>query len=195
MDIHLGATAWSTEGRNVVPLNATTMKGIFEIRRHALDNKQDTLRWCFAQPNQPRPISFNADEGSGQTSVELRRFIVDEDEIVAKLEQAGATVYKDKEGGWVTEIVLPISFDSKVALQTLPDLRKLASIVSYVADKELSQQSHWTLCDKSSVSVSGHSGSPRSTNFKYAEPKNAWIWMQRTYGGPLPRHSKKQVDS
>lgn len=137
MDIHLGATAWSTEGGKRVPLNATTMKGIFEIRRHASDPKQDTLRWCFAQPSQPRPTSFKVDEGSGQTSVELQRFIVNEEEIVAKLKQAGATVYKDNEGGWVTEIVLPSSFDSKVAMQTIPDLRKLASVVSYVADQEL----------------------------------------------------------
>lgn len=137
MNIHLGATAWLIDGNKVVPLNATTMKGIFEIRRHASDPRQDTLRWCFAQPSQPRPTNFNVDEGSGQTSVELQRYIVDEDEIVAKLEQAGATVYKDNEGGWVTDIVLPSSFDSQVAMQTIPDLRKLASVISYVADKEL----------------------------------------------------------
>ncbi len=137
MDIHLGATQWRSEGGKHVPQNATTMEGIFEIQRHASDPKQDTLRWCFAQPSQPRPTSFDVNAGSGHTSVKLQRYIVNEDEIVAKLEQAGATIYKDSDGGWVREIVLPETFDSKVAMQTIPDLRKLGSVVADVADQEL----------------------------------------------------------
>ena len=177
-------------------LNAATMtmKGIFEIKRHASDPKQDTMRWCFAQPSQPRPTSFNVDEGSGHTTVELLRYVVDEEEIVAKLVKAGATVYQDDEGGWVTEIVLPGSFDSKVAMQTLPDLRKLSSVVSHLDDKELTN------------SLSGHP-SLRSLRFRcQVTPEHLdqlasslnnlqtlGFQCKRTYGGPLQRHPEKQV--
>ena len=147
IDIHLGATAWSTAGRKLTPLNATSMKGIFEFRRHESDPKKDSLRWCFAKPNQPRPTNFNVDAGSGHTSVELQRYIVDEEDAVAKLRQAGATIYKDDQGGWVSEIVLPETFDSKIAVHTIPDLRKLSSVVSYRADNELvaSLKGHQTI--------------------------------------------------
>ena len=119
------------------PLGTTIMKGIFSICRHESDRNQDTLRWCFARSGQPRPKSFNVEKGSGLTCVELKRFVLDEDETIATLEAVGATVYKEMFEEWVAEVVLPDSFDPLIARRTIPKLRKLSSIVSHVADQEL----------------------------------------------------------
>jgi Leucine-rich repeat (LRR) protein len=136
MTIDLGASAWTVKDNVIVPIDSNSMKGIFEINRHADDHKKDTLRWCFSKPGNPRPKSFEVPEGSGQTLVELQRFTVEENEIVATLSQAGATIYKDQHGGWVKELVLPSGIDSE-SLKSLKDLRKLRSVVSSVANKDL----------------------------------------------------------
>lgn len=137
MTIHLRATAWRPKNGKMIPLNAKTMKGIFEIERHDSDRNQDKLRWCFAKPDKPRPTGFDIEKDSGVTKVELQRFVLDEDRIVDELEKAGATIYKDSQGGWVNEIVLPSNFDSSVATKNIRGLRKLSSVISYVADDEL----------------------------------------------------------
>ena len=139
MNIHVGATAWriDTKKDTPIPLDAATMKGIFEIQRHATDRSQDSLRWCFALPGQKRPTSFEVEKGSRHTLVCLKRFVLNESKFVEALQRAGATVYKDHDGGWVNEVVLPDSFDTKIAKEALPHLQKLSSVVSYVSDTHL----------------------------------------------------------
>ena len=112
------------------------MVGIFEIKRHPTDRKKDKMRWCFSLPGKPRPKSFEVSEGSSCTLVELERYVVDVNAIVAKLQGAGATVYKNEKGD-VSELVLPSTFDSLDAIKSLKDLRKIPSIVSYVVNDEL----------------------------------------------------------
>ncbi len=137
MTIQLDATAWKETDGKYVPLGVNSMEGIFEIHRHETDRNKDTLRWCFAKPGQPRPTSFDVEKELDITKVELQRFIVDEDEIVARLRKAGVDIYMDAEGGWVSEIVLRDSFDSIEATKAIKGLRKLSSVVSYVASEEL----------------------------------------------------------
>jgi hypothetical protein len=94
------------------------------------------MRWCFVLPGKPLPESFEVPKGSSRTLVELERYVVDVDAIVSKLQEAGATVYKDDDGN-VSELVLPRNFDSVDAIKALKDLRQIPSIVSYVMNDEL----------------------------------------------------------
>jgi len=119
-----GFTSYTPEGRP----KFTTMKGIFEIRKHPTDSARDELKWCFAMPGQPRPTDFSVSPESNHKLVELERFILKEGAAKKKLRDAGASVKLHYTHKWVEKLTLKNSDARDAPLETIRTLRKLKTL-------------------------------------------------------------------
>ncbi|GEM_PF-2860641 len=100
--------------------NTLGLKGIYKI-------KGDSLSYCFAQPGEERPASFEVAEDSGHTTIRLKRFTTGEEEIEKELSDAGVTLHKD-EVGWITNIRIERKPNSDDLLSAAAGLKKLDSV-------------------------------------------------------------------
>lgn len=112
------ATAVSDEWLNKA--NTLGLQGIYEIRG-------DSLSYCFAQPGEARPGSFDVQDGSRHTLIRLKRFSTGEEEIENQLSDAGVKVHKD-EVGWITNVRIERKPNSDDLLSVAAGLKKLDSI-------------------------------------------------------------------
>lgn len=97
--------------------NELGLKGIYEI-------KGDHLAYCFAQPGDKRPASFDVAKGSGYTLVRLKRFTTGEEKIEKQLLDANTKVQKD-EVGWIMGISIVNAPNADELLSAATDLKKL----------------------------------------------------------------------
>jgi hypothetical protein len=131
----------------------STMKGIFELHRHPTDRSEDTLRWCFSMPNEPRPTDFSVKTGSGYKLIEMKRFVSKED-AATKLQKAAVKslrladtqntakvdIQYSKSKNQVESVTLENMSDPKKTLSIIHDLGKLRDLTIDVANNEIAER-------------------------------------------------------